>query len=108
SPFRSDWLSDKDFSQIVKIERVKHYADLWRTVAVSATLGYLAIVIQWNSFLWNIPSAFVADNSEKLILSNFGSAGLAALSMYVLFGIVYESFNKANKAADLLLEIKSA
>lgn len=107
STFRKDRLLAKDLSESIKIERVKQYADLWRTIAISITVGYLALLIPWINFLWNLPSAFVTDPSEQLLLRQFGCAVLAGISMYVLFGIVYEAFFKANEAADLLLEVTS-
>lgn len=103
--FRTGWLSSKRLSDAVKIDRVKHYADLWRTISISVTVGYLAILIPWITFLWNIPPTWVTNPTEQNILRQFGCSLVAGLSMYVLFGIVYEAFAKANEAADLLLSI---
>lgn len=102
-----DWLS-WDLSEEVKVERVKQYANQWRTVAVTTTVAYLAMVIPWTSFVWtDFPSIFVTDASEKIVLSQFTSAGLIGLSLYVISGVVYEAFNKANEAAELLLRVRS-
>lgn len=106
SPTPANWLADEDLSATIKMERIKEYANIWRTVAISITIGYIAVLIPWTSFVWNQSAFFVVDPSERILLSQFGSGLLIALSIYVLLGVVYEAFSKANDAANLMLGIR--
>jgi len=103
---RIDWLAASDIITEAKIERVKEYANLWRTIAVSITIGYLGVLIPWINFTWTQAPYIVKAPAEIFLLSQAGVAALAGLSMYVLFGIIYEAFRKAHVAAELLFQIK--
>jgi hypothetical protein len=105
SPIEAHWLTDGSVSTSVKIERIKEYASLWRTIAISLTIGYIAVLIPWTNFLWDQAPHFVSSPSERILLSQFGAGILILLSIYVLVGVVYEAFKKANTAADKMLEI---
>lgn len=108
STLPKNWLTSSDLSEEIKLERVRQYVNHWRTLAVTITAGYLAMLIPWTTFLWtHFPAAYVTNPAERVRLSYFGTAGLLGLSLYVAIGIVYEAFLKANEAADLLLRVKS-
>jgi hypothetical protein len=104
-PIPHDWLDQKTLSAAIKIERIKEHANIWRTVAISITIGYMAVLIPWTSFLWDQSASFVEAPPERILLSQFGSGLLLATSSYVLMGVIYEAFRKANQSADLMLEI---
>jgi len=102
-PFEVDWLTAADISTASKMERVKEYVTLWRTIAISITLGFIVVVIPWGNFIWNQSPHIVSNEAEAFMLSEFGMAGIFCSSIYILFGIIYEAFRKAHDAADLLL-----
>lgn len=79
-------------------------ATLWRTAVVSISVGYVALLIPWTTFIWNQAQQIVKKPDEVFLLGEVGIAGVFAVSIYVVFCIIYESFRKANQAADLLLE----
>jgi hypothetical protein len=105
-PFQADWLTSADFTNSSKIERVKEYVTLWRTVAVFLTVGYIAIIIPWSNLIWSQPSRIVKDAGERFLLGEFGEMGIVGFSLYVIFGVIYESFRRAHDAADLVLRYK--
>jgi hypothetical protein len=104
-PIPHDWLNRKNLSAAVKIERIKEYANIWRTAAISITIGYMAVLIPWTDFFWNQSASFVVAPHERILLSQFGSGLLLATSLYVLVGVIYEVFRKANQSANLMLEV---
>ncbi|HYY55941.1 MAG TPA: hypothetical protein VE842_01350 [Pyrinomonadaceae bacterium] len=107
-PFGTEQLSARDISVQTKLERVKEHANLWRTIAISVTVGYIAVIIPWSNFIWSQPSHIVANASEAFLLSQSASIALAILSLYMLFGVVYEAFLKAHRAADLMFHVQDS
>lgn len=105
-PFGTEQLTARDISAQIKMERVKEHANLWRTIAISLTVAYVAVIIPWSSFIWSQPTHIVTNASEAFLLSQSASLALAILSLYMLFGLVYEAFLKANRAADLMFGIR--
>jgi len=102
-PLEVDWLTAAHISTASKAERAKEYVTLWRTVAISVTIGLVFVIIPWVNFIWNLSPHIVSNETEAFMLSQFGMAGIFGASIYILFGIIYESFRKAHDAADLLL-----
>jgi hypothetical protein len=107
-PFGTEQLTAPDISAQIKIERVKEHANLWRTIAISITVGYLAVIIPWNNFIWSQPSHIVTTASEAFLLGQSAAIALAILSLYMLFGVIYEAFLKAHHAADLMFCIRDS
>jgi hypothetical protein len=105
-PFRPDWLASEDISAALKLERLKEYVVLWRTIAISMTIGYMIILLPWSNFIWNQSPHIVTDPAQAFVLSEFGATGMVGVSVYVLWGIIYESFRRAHDAADLVLQYK--
>ena len=108
APFGTKHLGTREVSFEIKLERVKEHATLWRTIAISLTVGYIAVIIPWNSFIWSQPTHIVTDVSEAFLLSHSASIALAILSLYMLFGVVYEAFLKAHHAADQMFYIRDS
>jgi hypothetical protein len=102
-PIEAGWLTAADISTESKTERAKECVTLWRTIAISTTLVLIVILIPWVNFIWNLSPHIVSNEAEAFMLSQFGMAGVFCASIYILFGIIYESFRKAHDAADLLL-----
>jgi hypothetical protein len=107
-PFGTKQLTAGDVSAQIKMERVKEHANLWRTIAISLTVGYIAVIIPWSSFIWSQPAHIVTDATEAFLLSQSASIALAILSLYMLFGLVYEAFLKAHRAAELMFCIRDS
>ena len=107
-PFQEDWLASANFTKSSKIERVKEYATLWRTIAGYLTVGYIAMIIPWSYFIWTLqPPTIVSDKGERFLLGEFGAMGIVGFSLYVFLGVIYESFRRAHDAADLVLRRKT-
>ena len=103
-PFHSEQLTAGISTQI-KLERIKEHANLWRTIAISLTVGYIAVIIPWSSLIWSQPVRIVTSEKEAFLLIQSASVALAIFSLYMLFGVLYEAFLKAHRAADLMFEI---
>jgi hypothetical protein len=108
SPLQRRNLVRRRASTAIKLERVKEYANLWRTIAISLTVGYIAVIIPWSNFIWSQPIHIVTNEKEAFLLIHSASIALAVLSLYMLFGVVYEAFLKAHRAADLMFCIKDS
>jgi hypothetical protein len=107
-PFGTELLTACNVPTQTKMERIKEHANLWRTIAISVTIGYIAVIIPWSNFIWSQPSHIVTNASEAFLLSQSASIALAILSLYMLFGVVYEAFLKAHRAADLMFCIQDS
>jgi len=105
-PLEAEYLAASDVSTAIKLERVKEHANLWRTIAISLTVGYIAVIIPWSNFIWSQPIHIVTSEREAFLLIHSASIALAILSLYMLFGVVYEAFLKAHRAADLMFSIR--
>jgi hypothetical protein len=99
-------LAARNVSTQVKLERVKEHANLWRTISISLTVGYIAVIIPWSNFIWSQPLHIVKDEKEAFLLIHSASIALAILSLYMLLGVVYEAFLKAHRTADLMFCIE--
>ncbi|MEI6704956.1 MAG: hypothetical protein WCL71_15705 [Deltaproteobacteria bacterium] len=108
SPITKDWLTAYEIAEAARIERVKEYANLWRTIAVSSVFGVIALIVPWSQFVWKMPEYIVTTSNEAFLLGQFGVGGIVVICIYALLGVVYESFHKAKIAADLLLFIKKS
>jgi hypothetical protein len=102
--FRSDRLAAADFK--AALERLKEYGALWRTIAVSVAIGYMAILVPICNTTWAQASASVTNGAQAQLLKTAFSINLCLFSLYVFWGVIYEAFRKANDAADLMLQIR--
>lgn len=100
------WISDIDISTNFKIERIKEYVVLWRTVAISLGFGYLALLVPWSSLIWMVSPRVAPKPDEAFLLTQISFAQPVFVSIYVLVGPVWEAFKKAHDAADLFLNLK--
>lgn len=105
-PLGAEELAARKASKEVKLERVKEHANLWRTIAISLTVGYIAVIIPWSNFIWSQPIHIVTDEKQAFLLIHSASIALGILSLYMLLGVVYEAFLKAHLAADLMFYIE--
>jgi hypothetical protein len=97
----------QDLSERERIQEARQYTTLWRNVTVGLLLGYIAILVPSIIFLWTaIPSTYVTDPAEKVLLSQFQSWVITSFSLYVLFGVLYEALKKFMEATDLSRSVK--
>jgi hypothetical protein len=106
TPFNESFIYKQGIDYQLKIERIKELVTLWRTIAISIIVSYLALLIPWGNLIWSQNDHIVLEMSEKFLLSQFGISAIIIISFYILFGLIYESFLKASLAADLILKIK--
>jgi hypothetical protein len=99
-------LASEELGAAVKWERLKEYGALWRTIAVAVTIGYMIILIPWSNFIWSLSPHIVRDPAQAYVLSEFGAAGMVGVTIYVILGVLYESFRRTHEAADLALRYK--
>lgn len=107
-PFNVDyWIDDQKIDHLFKMERIKELTTLWRTLVISLTLGYGALLIPWATLSWTSSKLFLDNNPDEIFInSNAWVAAIMGFSFSFLFGPVYEAFHKATSAADLLLRLK--
>lgn len=105
-PVSRDYLTKSDIPWEIKVERLKEYITLWRTVTVSFAFGYLALLVPSMNGMWSVSEIYLSKKSDIFLVSNAAVLALIPFSIYVVVGIVYESFRKSQVAADLLLTIK--
>ncbi|MFY9329425.1 MAG: hypothetical protein WAO76_15625 [Georgfuchsia sp.] len=107
-PFNENvWLSDSEIAESARIERVKEFTSLWRTVAVSSMFGFLALLVPWTDTVWKFPENIVRNRGEAFLLGQYGGLDIVVVCFYALLGVVYEAFHKSEKAAHMLLSIRS-
>ena len=100
------WLDSEEFGASVRWERLKEYGVLWRTIAVAMTVGYMIILVPWSNFIWNQSPHIVRAPAQAYVLSEFGATGIVGVSVYMLLGVLYETFRRAHEAADLALRFQ--
>lgn len=105
-PDRTDYIDESALSERVKIERVKHSVDFWRTVTISAGLGYLALMGPWMLTAESISKGFLTNPAEVFVVGTWTRNWILVFTTYVLAGPMYELFSKTARTADLLLGIK--
>jgi len=99
-------LSKLEAKSDAKIAWVKETISLWRTVFISLTGAYLALLIPWfNYFLQSIPQLIPDENEARLLRCLLGGQ-LSIFSLFVFSGPLFEAMQKAREATDLLLEIR--
>ncbi|MCX7047184.1 MAG: hypothetical protein NTX50_17060 [Candidatus Sumerlaeota bacterium] len=105
SPFETSWLFKSNIDAEFKKERIKELITFWRTISVSLAFGYMALFVPWAAIQWNLVEKIVSDRAEIALLGNYSISMQFLVSAYIILGLICEGFGKANKAADLLLEI---
>lgn len=84
-PFEVDWIADSDIDRLLKLERIKEIVTLWRTLALSVTFGYLALLIPWQNFIWSTSRQVVTKPYEMAFLSSAHSVALSGFSSLYSF-----------------------
>lgn len=104
---RAAFLSADDISPTAKIERIKEMVTVWRTIALSLAIGYIAGAFQWVKMDYDLARQLIAGKTgdplyefqvQRLIATN--NVQLMLFSAYVVAGVLYESFRKSKKTAD--------
>lgn len=103
-PFDVAWLKD-NIDPLLKLERVKELVTIWRTMAISISLGYVSIMLTAAKVMWESPAQFIQDEGEQFLLGCVNITAVACLSIYLVFILMFETFKKAGSAADLILQI---
>jgi hypothetical protein len=106
-PAEPPWLNDTTINREMRLERIREAISLWRTLALSVTFAYVALLIPWSVFNWSFAPMIVTKKDEILLVGLGGEIELLIFSVYILLTLVYESFKKANDAADMLLKLKA-
>jgi hypothetical protein len=107
TPVRSDYTSWPDIVDDAKIERAKESINLWRIIGITIGAGYLGIILQWSHLLGiEAPNNIASDVNEKSLVGIFLSIQLVFFSIFIIFGLLYESYKKTEDAANVLLSIK--
>jgi len=101
-----NWLTSEDIDVSIRSERRKEYVVFWRALAGSMAVVYVLLILPWSNFIWNQSPHIVRDPGQAFVLSEFGATGIVGVSLYVFWGILYESFRRAQDAADLALQDK--
>ncbi|MEI2644914.1 MAG: hypothetical protein WBQ93_03705 [Candidatus Competibacter sp.] len=107
-PISRECLEKAGVSEAARVERVKEHANLWRMIAVSSLFGTIGLLFPWAEFVWKMPPRIVSDSREAFLLGQADAMRLGLVCVYILFGVVYESFRKSAIASDLLLLVKSS
>jgi hypothetical protein len=108
APVRFDYAGDHTISETARIERVKETVSLWRTVSITITAGYIALLVPWFAYLMTSTSKVVADPGEALLLMLMAGTEVSVFSIWVGLGTILESWRKAMSAADGLLQVRAA
>jgi hypothetical protein len=104
-PESPDWLQTQRIRWQLRVERAKESATLWRTVAISTTFGYVALLIPWTNSIWKLAPQIATKKDEVFLLSATNAMGIAFCSIYVLCAVVFVAFARARRTADLILKI---
>jgi hypothetical protein len=104
---RDDYVTDSNISETARIERIKESVTSWRTLAVTFTAGYLSLLIPWCVYYIVSISKLVTNAKDSYLLKVFVYSEIFLFSIWVALGVLYESWQKANKSAELLLHIKA-
>lgn len=107
-PLDIEWINDSRIDPLLKLERLKELITFWRTLALSITFGWVALLVPWTSFALSSSKEFFTTSAEVFINTNAWTVAVFGFSIFVLFGPVYESFRKATFAADQLLRLNMA
>jgi hypothetical protein len=107
SPIRSDFLTDRNIEFQSKIEWLKEYSNLMRTVAISGGIAYFAFIMTWFNYMWQMVNRAFQDNFHEVAFVHGLFAFQAfGISLYVLLGPLYECFRKAKIVRDMFLDIR--
>jgi hypothetical protein len=102
----AEWLSSPAVPLEARIERVAQYARSWQAIALCSLLLTAVVMMLWTQFIWSVPNQVVAKASERFFLGEFGAYTVMLACSYVLVGVILPAFRKADRAADILLEIR--
>lgn len=100
------WLDSEELGASVRWERLKEHVVLWRTIAAAMTVGFMIVLVPWTNFVWNLSPRIVKDPAQAFVLSEFGATGIVGVSVYMLLGVLYETFRRAHEAADLRFQLE--
>jgi hypothetical protein len=106
APIELAGIEDIGIEPQARIERVKESVALWRTLALSLAVAYLAILVPWYMGIASCRVSEFAEARDQLAIMEVSTIDLIVLSAYVLLGPIYESFNKATEVAEMLLRVK--
>jgi len=105
SPLKADYVHRIDLSEAVKVERVKHAVDLWKALGMGIALGYMGSLVAWAFAPWALGVMAEKQPQDFELLTTWHGVWIIVFSLYVLCGLLRECSQKAERAADLLLEI---
>ncbi len=101
------YLHNPQIPEYLQLERIKESVNLWRTISISVTLGYIALLIPWTNFIWDFAWKTVKVPREAILVGNYPAMELATFSLYFLIAIIYEGFRRSTVTADFMLQIQN-
>jgi len=102
-------LSDPGGSPAVfeaKIEYVKEQSSFWKGISYGLVIAYLGMILSLVRDLHSAVTDLVTSPREKIVLAAYINIELAAMSLFLFVGPVYEASAKALRAVDLLLKLR--
>lgn len=99
-------LNDNSIHQSARIEWVKETAAFWRSISIVVIGSYMGLLATWFMGNWDWVFKTVSDKEEQILMGLFLTIQIALFSIYVVFGPIFESLNKAKSIADMLLKIE--
>jgi hypothetical protein len=106
SPLRTDYINETDIFVQARLERVKETVILWRTLLLSLSAGFLALLIPWFVFIWDVPAKIVTEPREQILLGFASGAQVSLFSLFFISCPLFETIRKYGAAADMLLRLK--
>ena len=100
------YLNDPTIDAYLRFERIKQSAELWRTISISLTFGYIALLFPWMNLLWDFARRLVTIPKEINLVGAFPSMELTVFSIFFFFSIIGEGFRRSTITADYMLEIR--
>jgi hypothetical protein len=105
TPIPEDLPTAPSIPSSFKMDRLKEHVTLWRSISISITFGYIGLLFPWVNFIWEFPKHIVDTPTEVYLAGSVSVVALTIFSIYILAGVVSESFRKASTVADLMLKV---
>lgn len=100
------YINEEGVPLAIRLERLKATITLWQTIAMSGTMGYIALVIAWIAFVWKLTSYIVTNAAEQFLLGQAFFAEVAIFSLLVIIGPLAEAFGAVRASIAQLTEIR--
>jgi hypothetical protein len=99
------FVSDSKVSIAARIAALKININIWGTLTIALSAGYLALVATWIDKAWANSGQVVTSNEDKVMLVQTQVYEIAIFSLYVIIGPIKECMSKALKISRLFKNI---